>query len=461
MKRMLATVLCILFHFLTHAQSQQHKDHVMVDLSASGGRLCRTVTVKDQGVLLDICNTKTASYDLVYYDKNMNKKWTFTLSKTDLDISNRSQMENNSQDELFYADGKFIYVHIKWGNSMVGMRPKSYCDFCIDINGKLIVKNETPFEDKSSYRGIIADKENAYLFCDNGQTGEKQSYYLMAMNPKTGVFNKKTILPVPTLKSGEWSYAGYAEGQLYFFGVEDQSNAETKNNGLTLAFAPVTVNGEKCKPFELNVKLDKYYASNEDVGAPLARVLIDTITKAIYVYCHMTETKINTENNMHKCKGIYIKKFDLEGRPVWSKQYNNEDLEKYNPSASKSGIVSIYNSHITIDDSTKDIILVREGGGVSIHDTKCFDLDENGNIKKIVVGTDQSSKFMNKADASPFYSNVEYSQGDDSYFKSLQTIFSKYPTGQSRPAAYVFHLGDVYWACVMDATKFTMDIYKL
>jgi hypothetical protein len=456
MKRIVFTTCFILFYFIVYAQ--QNKEHISLDLNATGGRLFKTVTVKNQGILFDICNTKTLSYDLVYYDKNMKKKWTYTISKTDLDISNRNQMENKSEDEVFYADGKFIYMHIKF--SANGMIRKAYMDLCIDMDGKLIVKNESPLEDKFDYRGLITDKENTYMFFDNHGVGEKQLYYLMAMNPETGAFDKKIILRVPTLKSGEWTYAGNADGKLFFYGCEEQSTSESKNNGLILAFAPVTVEGDISRPFQLRVKLDKYYASNENVGEPLAKVFIDTVTNAMYVYCHMTEKAINTDNDMHQCKGIYINKYDLEGNPIWAKQYNNEDIAKYNSEAASEGLISIYNSYVIIDDSTKDIILVREKGSGG-HSAKCFEMDEDGNIKKIVVGEDQSSVFENKAQASVFYSNIQYKDGDYSYYKSIQKIFSVYPPKQIKPEAYLIHLGDKYWMGVMDVYKNTLDIYEL
>jgi hypothetical protein len=91
---------------------------------------------------------------------------------------------------------------------------------------------------------------------------------------------------------------------------------------------------------------------------------------------------------------------------------------------------------------------------------KCYLFDKNGYLKDAFMGIDQS--YTNGYfGSSSFYSSCTYKDGNPTYYKGLQGVFSKFPADKHKPKAHMINLGSQYWVILKDDEKNTIDIYEL
>ncbi len=468
MKFVVITLLLIFPLFNLFAQKMQH---ISFDVKATDGYVENVTPIKGKGAIVEIRNKKPLGVDLVFYDMNMDKKWTCSFTKDDLHMA--AGIQNSAKDALgmmksyiYYVNNEIVYVNnLSYNNKKEGLTI-----FIISMDGKVEQRSANPtgrtYILEDVFDGAVIAGDNIYVLrTGKFQYESKPRYEMRKVNLKDATLGDPITLHVPVLKDGIWTYGGCDKSKLYFYGIEEATEKNNKANGFDVVVAPVTLSGDLVQPFDCNVRLDTYYPSPESQASPALYVQIDTPSNALFVYCNMAATISYIWVGANRCKGMYIQKYDLNGNLKWSKQYTNEEIAAFNNVFKVKDEPVSYSSYINIDDSTHDIVLVRdELAGMKLYmNERCFLFDSDGNLKKAFMGGDQSGKMggNNTIGTSAFFTCYPYKQGDPSYLEKLHQIFAPYPQGKDRPAAKIMNMGSKYWVEVIDKDKNTFDIYQL
>jgi hypothetical protein len=332
------TLLLILLYFHCAGQTS-----VEIDLQ-KGSRLIEIIDLKEKGSFLisgkDVDPGKIKKTDkprdldtrLHYVSADLNQKWDKAFP-----------LEPDNLGENYYvacSDSFIYYVEILAGN----LKKSNYLITQIDYSGVTrIFEYNIPFKIDKLY-DLYCDKDNIYLFYDELKDSKKPYHFLGLSHSRFENVSVDIALPKILKKKEELSYdrrifLGIFQNQFYFY----SKNAKSSKS-CTYEFTLVNKKGEITKTFIIEGDLDadksiaptnnphinqsytesefNFFTSGElkypAIGS-VGDIYMDFENGFIYLFGNFSSGPFNNTGQAGNTDGLFVNKFDLNGKLIWKK----------------------------------------------------------------------------------------------------------------------------------------------